>query len=1237
MITDPTERDLIIRTVIGEAAQEGPVGQLAVAHVIANRMNSTGRGARDIIMARHQFEPWNNPRTAAQLQSISPSDPRYQRVAAALEPFFQGQTQDPTGGATHFYSPTAQASLGRQPPAWDNGSGQDIGRHRFFALGYAAPQAGMAANVPFPGGPQPTAQPNSAFWNEAGRLTAGISWDDAIIDEGPEGPPMPPGMAATPAQPQAPAAPAAPVAQPQAAPTAEIQWDDAPPAGLTAPVPQPRPDTAPLGSPDMASTFAAVAPQPQGAPLAAPNLDEAFANFQGGLPTQGNAVAAQRSIPEITVRPPGAQTTRQRAQLAAEQELDRAGPVAGGANAIVQGLARGVNPFMDDTAAFLNTITGQGQGNSFSERYQANLDAQRGVNAAFDSRNPILSFGGQLAGATALPVGQMSAPANAMVRFGRGAGVGAGYGAAFGFGQGDSLEDRIQKAGTGALVGGVVGGGLNALIGARLPQNAVTTSRPGSADVVAAAERQGIEIPRAIATDSMMAQRAGQGLRNAPLLGGNRIVSAADNMVEQIGRRVDDLATQTAGQAPSMGGVGDAARRRLQGSAAEVDSFNAGVAEAIDRAARSIGGGGVPTPSNLGSGVRQNLEGFVRANDRAVTQAREVLNEAAPAGASLSSAGLGAVIRSGLESSVEKNRAMQDAGYTALRGLINPNKPVEMAPSVGTALNDIIRARTSAGQSGIPSDLMPIAELATRPGGVTFSGLQRARSVLADRIEFEAAQGFDTGDLKLAYGALSEAMQSAVQASVKGNPQQAIAAFQKAETQFGTLAETNAMLRDALRSGPEALANRMVDMATTSGNVSKLIELRKQLPAETASAISRRAFEQLSRGSNGEFSEAALVANWNRMTPEGRKVLFGEAENAIGSAIGRLRSATASGAEANRELLSILSKSDEQIASTLAGMATSSQRGNVHQLTRLAPLIGRENMDGLASLVLQNMSRGADGATSVETLAKRWAAMTPEAKIALFRNPDQRTAIDRLVGLGVVRQNQEVVALLGKSDEQIATRLMDMATNPQRGNAAAIRDLEPILGKEVMGQVAGLVISRLGEGRNGVFTPAAFLSSWERLNPEGKAILFSNPQLRSALDDIATISSRSKQIDRFGNPSGTAQNMSWGAVGLGALADPLTTIGGIIGGNVLSRVLAAPATASSAARWSKAYELAVKQPTAASLSALQIASRNFAATLGEKAGVTVDPNSLFRALPYQRLGQSEQDRNDVPAGRQAAP
>lgn len=130
----PEDLDRVVRTVIGEAANEGPAGWQAVAAVIRNRANQSGLSPSQVVLAPNQFEPWGSRR--AELEGLDANSPQYQQVAQAVHGIFSGAAEDPTGGATHFYSPTSQAALGRRPPSWDNGTGSDIGRHRFFNLGY---------------------------------------------------------------------------------------------------------------------------------------------------------------------------------------------------------------------------------------------------------------------------------------------------------------------------------------------------------------------------------------------------------------------------------------------------------------------------------------------------------------------------------------------------------------------------------------------------------------------------------------------------------------------------------------------------------------------------------------------------------------------------------------------------------------------------------------------------------------------------------------------------------------------------------------------------------------------------------------------------------------------------------------------------------------------------------------------------------------------------------------------
>lgn len=133
---DPTHRDLAIRTVYGEAANEPDHGQAAVAAVIKNRMTA-GRYGGDtipgVVLAKNQFEPWGNSDARARMTSLKQDDPRYQKIAGIVDQVFSGQMEDPTNGATHFVAPAAQAALGRAMPSWAQGEGLPIGRHTFFA------------------------------------------------------------------------------------------------------------------------------------------------------------------------------------------------------------------------------------------------------------------------------------------------------------------------------------------------------------------------------------------------------------------------------------------------------------------------------------------------------------------------------------------------------------------------------------------------------------------------------------------------------------------------------------------------------------------------------------------------------------------------------------------------------------------------------------------------------------------------------------------------------------------------------------------------------------------------------------------------------------------------------------------------------------------------------------------------------------------------------------------------
>lgn len=127
---DPGDRDLLIKTVYGEASDQPPLGQAGIAHAILNRVRAGGygQGVSGVVMAPaagvnprlgyHEFSPWN-PKGVAEgqprINTLERDNPRaYASIGDIVDKAYSGLIPDPTGGATHYY--------GRMPhggsPSW---------------------------------------------------------------------------------------------------------------------------------------------------------------------------------------------------------------------------------------------------------------------------------------------------------------------------------------------------------------------------------------------------------------------------------------------------------------------------------------------------------------------------------------------------------------------------------------------------------------------------------------------------------------------------------------------------------------------------------------------------------------------------------------------------------------------------------------------------------------------------------------------------------------------------------------------------------------------------------------------------------------------------------------------------------------------------------------------------------------------------------------------------------------
>lgn len=107
--------DWMGRTIFGEAssALQPREGQVGVAHVIRNRMLDKGADAKSVVLEENQFDSWKNPVTRAAMEALKGSDLEYYKDVARK--VLEGEIDDPTEGARHFFNPQGAMKESLQP------------------------------------------------------------------------------------------------------------------------------------------------------------------------------------------------------------------------------------------------------------------------------------------------------------------------------------------------------------------------------------------------------------------------------------------------------------------------------------------------------------------------------------------------------------------------------------------------------------------------------------------------------------------------------------------------------------------------------------------------------------------------------------------------------------------------------------------------------------------------------------------------------------------------------------------------------------------------------------------------------------------------------------------------------------------------------------------------------------------------------------------------------------------
>jgi spore germination cell wall hydrolase CwlJ-like protein len=110
--------EVAARTLLQEARGENDEGKNAVAHVLKNRLNSGrwGKSLASVCLWKAQFSGWYVPTDPnfAYACSLPDTDPALLKMKALMQEVLDS-TDDPTHGATHYYSPAAMKPPGSTP------------------------------------------------------------------------------------------------------------------------------------------------------------------------------------------------------------------------------------------------------------------------------------------------------------------------------------------------------------------------------------------------------------------------------------------------------------------------------------------------------------------------------------------------------------------------------------------------------------------------------------------------------------------------------------------------------------------------------------------------------------------------------------------------------------------------------------------------------------------------------------------------------------------------------------------------------------------------------------------------------------------------------------------------------------------------------------------------------------------------------------------------------------------
>jgi hypothetical protein len=295
--------------------------------------------------------------------------------------------------------------------------------------------------------------------------------------------------------------------------------------------------------------------------------------------------------------------------------------------------------------------------------------------------------------------------------------------------------------------------------------------------------------------------------------------------------------------------------------------------------------------------------------------------------------------------------------------------------------------------------------------------------------------------------------------------------------------------------------------------------------------------------------------------------------------------------------------------------------------------------------LLDNPNQLVSSGISAAELKRVYGGLTDDLKAAVARSGGEKASkAFEEANMFAAKTSREKAALqkvlgLNPVDENVYAKITAMAGSKSRADLTGLMRARSAVSKETWDEVASAVVSNIGRDAEGVFSPDRFVTAYGSMSKSGKKLLFGNkPELAQSLDDIYTVSQRMKNISqKYGNPSGTARNAGYVAALASTWAAPIPTISGLVGGNLLSAILAKPQAAKAVAEYSKAYEMAAMGASKGAEVLLSNRAQKLAVILARESGDPRMAETLFPQLARVQPARGNDDQGNGSGGEISAP